>query len=405
MIKKVNKKNSLDFFCVILILFVAIFSNNVWNQIRVLYWGSLMLIVFAHLFKNKGVINVKLYEFNYWNIAVLAMAFMSLIYTLDVGASMDVIKSMLVLFVVFCVSRSYMSDENKVQNVLIACFMAFLIDAVYILCTVDMDAIGEVQIGNALISGWNGNTIGMMAANGGVIGIWLMGRGKNYFYKLLYLIGTIVLLYTVVYTGSRGSLIFVVLSVIVYTIVSNPKKIILTLGISVILLFVVYQVCMNVESVYDILGVRLEGLFSFVTGEGEVDASTLRRELYIENGIKWIKESPFIGYGVNSYRVMNEGATGIYTYSHNNFIEIMINWGIMGFAIYYFAYMYIIVKLIKFSKNNKLCSIVFAMMVAEFVCHISVVTYIDFFQNLLLCVGFVLIFINKNQEKKDNIQS
>lgn len=364
-----------------------------------------MMIVIAHIFKNKCVINVKLYDFNYWNIAVLAMSFFSLLYTLDVGASMDVIKSMLVLFVVFCVLRSYMDDENKVQNVLAACFIAFLIDAVYILCTVDMDAVGEVQIGNELITGWNGNTIGMMAANGGAIGIWLIGRCQNYFYKFLYIAGTVVLLYTVIYTGSRGSLIFVVLSVIVYMMISNPKKIILTLALSLVILFVVYQVCMNIESVYNVLGVRLEGLFSFVTGEGEVDASTLRRELYIENGIKWIEESPVIGYGVNSYRVMNEVATGRYTYSHNNFIEMMINWGMMGFIIYYFAHMYIIVKLFKYCKNNKLCSIVFAMMVAEVACHVSVVTYIDFFQNLLLCVGFVLIFINKNKEETNNIQT
>jgi len=165
---------------------------------------------------------------------------------------------------------------------------------------------------------------------------------------------------------------------------------------------------MNVESIYNVLGVRLEDLFASFNGEQDVESSILLRQEYIENGIMWIKDAPFLGYGVDAYRSLNGPLTGHYTYSHNNFIEVAINWGIVGFVYYYSIYFTIIKKFFKILKNNILAVTIFALFIGNLFMHYGMVVYFEIWQNLLLCISVAMIS-NKTknslevQNDKENI--
>ena len=71
---------------------------------------------------------------------------------------------------------------------------------------------------------------------------------------------------------------------------------------------------------------RLESYFS-VTGN---TSDNIRAEL-IRFGLKLFMENPLLGYGLNNYHLFHWSGV----YSHNNYIEVLVSLGIIGFIIYY----------------------------------------------------------------------
>ena len=111
-------------------------------------------------------------------------------------------------------------------------------------------------------------------------------------------------------------------------------------------------------------------------------------DLVDENGKRWFSESPILGYGMNNYKVMNLPATGRYTYAHNNFIEIAVDLGVIGFALYYFVYAYLAVRLLKRIKEDRLYVFLLSALIASLLSHYGDVAYYDFYQNFLLLICF-----------------
>ena len=65
----------------------------------------------------------------------------------------------------------------------------------------------------------------------------------------------------------------------------------------------------------------------------------------IDAAWKQWKLSPMWGYGFDSFKYYNaQSVTGYEYYSHNNFLELLYNQGIIGFVGYYWFYVYLMVK-------------------------------------------------------------
>lgn len=269
---------------------------------------------------------------------------------------------------------------------------------VYVLFNIDLETLGEVQLGTQTMEGWNGNGIGLSAVSGALLAFYFMIKHIGAWKKLLYFAVFAFFTYIAVYTGSRTAIVFLILSVILCVYLLKPQKIIRNTILVTVILWGAFYICMNVEPVYNVLGIRFEGIFASITGEGEVDSSTLLRNKYRENGITWIKESPVIGYGTDAYRSMNASVTGRRTYSHNNFIEIAINWGIMGFCFYYGFYLWCLRNLWKKHQNDLLTICIMVVLFVYSCAHYGTVTYYEIWQNLILCVATAVI----KYEQKDN---
>ena len=286
--------------------------------------------------------------------------------------------------------------------------VASIVNSIYVLLNIDTELIGNTQIGVGAIEGWNGNNIGLMASTAGVLCVYMFTKAEKLVGKLFSIICCTLFCYLFIYTGSRKSIILFLTCVIMMLFMSNPYKVIRNVFLTGIILIVSYNLIMKVDSIYEILGVRLEGLIAGFGGEGDVDSSTLLRKEYISNGIKWLKESPFIGYGVDGYRTLNGAETRHYTYSHNNFIEIAINWGIIGFLYYYSAYLLVIKKCLKLLKRNMLAVTIFSLFIVNLILHYGMVAYYEIWQNLLLCIAFAVIntedkaIIGGSNDKKSN---
>ena len=383
-------------FCVT--FFFTIGQNNDWSASRIVWYGSILIFVMTYLYVYDGVFILKDSGFISWFLSFMALCILSLTWSLSASTGAVVVTNLLVYLLIFMILQFSVNSGFGLDKILVCLFVSRLINVIYIIMTVDIAALGHVQLGADLIKGWNGNEIAYMAVEGALIGIYLLFE-KRTISKAIFFASTIVLFtFVTVNTGSRTAFVMLLAGVILYVYIKHPTKIMRNIIITLLLLYVAFYIIMNVESIYNVLGSRFEGLFALISGEGNVDSSANIRDTYIKNGIQWFSEEPLLGYGVNNYKVLNNAAMGHPTYAHNNYIEIAVNLGIIGLVLYYSIYVVLILRLAKSLKNNSLNAFLLALLLTSLIRQYGSVCYYGLYQNLLL---FLCFCATKRLKKKD----
>jgi len=72
------------------------------------------------------------------------------------------------------------------------------------------------------------------------------------------------------------------------------------------------------------------------------------RTQMMHDAIALWSEKPLLGWGINQFRSIS----GWDTYSHNNYVEILVNNGLIGLIVYYSVFLSIIIIIIKQYKNS-----------------------------------------------------
>lgn len=174
---------------------------------------------------------------------------------------------------------------------------------------------------------------------------------KIYNYKSVkYAIPMAIIFIAILLTGSRKGLLisiipmglFFLFKFIEYKSIVNKIKIVF---LGVLMTILVFNVIMKVDIMYDLIGFRLESMYkAYIYGEESSESSFNIRQDMINKGIEYFKKRPLMGYGVSNYRYLYKQDMGKETYSHNNFIELLVNNGIIGFLIYYIFYINVILS-------------------------------------------------------------
>jgi O-antigen ligase len=143
-------------------------------------------------------------------------------------------------------------------------------------------------------------------------------------------------------SGSRGSLIQIVLLFVLYISMDNNlfrmffKLIVLALVGCIIVLAL-----KNIPILYENIWVRFENLFSTMSGTELNDSSAMGRQFYKEIAFNMFKKKPILGWGVDGfvcYLLDNPEYNGYYieaVYSHCNFSELSACFGLVGLLIWY----------------------------------------------------------------------
>lgn len=183
-----------------------------------------------------------------------------------------------------------------------------------------------------------------------------------------------------VLTGSRAGIIVVSLFLLLsLTLRANSfekrfKYIVVSVGI----IAVGYLLIMYVPKLYDIVGRRFDvlinGLFS---DDGYVTrSSAFYRNRMKDYGMKWFSQRPIWGWGLDSFTQLSPYDT----YSHNNFVELLVSSGIVGFAIYYGAILFLGIsawKVIRRKEEDRLEAVVcLAFLIAIVFMNVSHVDYV-----------------------------
>ena len=380
-----------------LTVFFSVCMNYDWRTGYIAWYGSLALLAASYFYAFKGKMLFKNLSFLSWFVSFAVLGALSVLWSLSSSVVMDIVKTFIIYSVVILLIQFSLNYDFSIDSILRGYLLATLINALYIALTVDITQLGETQLGTQMLEGWNGNGIGFMMSQGAFIAWYLFKRTDRRIAKVYYFLSVVALSFMTVYTGSRTAFIVLVAEFLLYFWLSHPTRMIRNALISVVSIALIVYLVMNVESFYNVLGSRFEGLFALFGGEGKVDSSADIRDVFIENGKRWFAEKPILGYGLNNYKVLNSGATGRFTYAHNNFIELAVDLGVVGLIWYYSVYAYLIVKLLKNFKNDLVNVFLLSALIVSVMSHYGTIAYYDFYQNLLL----LLCFFAVNKAKKE----
>jgi O-antigen ligase len=237
---------------------------------------------------------------------------------------------------------------------------------------------GSSRLGTSI--GYNPNVVGVEAAFAAILSLYLMEKSNR---KLIYVVLFFVFLIVVVFSGSRKALLGLILGLFIIVFLRSNISIfrkIFGLIFLILFIYVFYLIMTSFEPIYDVMGRRLETLFNVFLGT----ESSVRTSM-IDIGLSLFGEKPWIGHGQSQYSYIS----GFQTYSHNNYIEFLVNFGIIGFCLYYSVYVISFYRLIKIAKSHKNGIYFLSMLIVILFLETGSITY----QSLYLLIPLSVVVI------------
>ncbi len=213
----------------------------------------------------------------------------------------------------------------------------------------------------------NANTLGMCAAYAIVINFYFIIYDRIRIRDILMVPSLLIILAS----GSRKAFVIVAAGVFALLILRNMNrkdfafsalKIAIGAAAFVILLYFLLQLPMFAG-----ISKRLFDMFRALSGNATRYNSAYARMQYVQIGMEMFRDHPLLGAGIyNSYAFI--GKIRGHVHLHNNFVELLACGGIVGFALYYSIYIYVLGMFWKLRKyRDGFFDIVFVVFFIRFV--------------------------------------
>lgn len=206
---------------------------------------------------------------------------------------------------------------------------------------------GERRVGGAVN---NENAIGLFLAEGVLACLFfLVTEKKRKVVKISLIGGIIILLVMILLTGSRKATMFAALGIAFFLLMffRNERwwKKFMLIALSAVVICIALNLLKNMPA-FSTIFTRFDLLFEgLLQGGSSYQTDELRADM-ISTGLAAFWEHPILGNGTGySYRLFG-------TYSHNNYVELLMNYGLIGFLIYYVPYSILLVRLWKRVKQQ-----------------------------------------------------
>lgn len=273
--------------------------------------------------------------------------------------------------------------------------MCILMAVISLLLMTNFVMNGSVESGRFSL-GINANVTGMTAAY--LFGFLLYGAKKAHWRKLHWNLLSVTLAVITLLTGSRKALVMMLVFCFAYVFLWKREKnivkffgrLLLVVGICAIVVLLL----MKVEILYNSIGNRLETLYlQWIQGE-DADASAITREKMIEVGLQMFKKEPLLGFGHNAFKL----GGGWFTYSHNNYVELLCSLGIIGFLIYYIPLAYFTIEAFRLWRRGVQPAVLpLVILVMQFINDIGQVSYYSFHIHIFLGMAIGYVYLLKRQ--------
>ena len=266
------------------------------------------------------------------------------------------------LVLTFCVIQ-YIREVSDLENVMFAYMLTGLALAIYVYAQygnefwtiLQENAQQEDQnridrLGGELT---NVNTISMLAAFSVVIGIYQLIFNRTSKLKSLFCIVVVIFCFIMsMAAGSKKSLLIIFVSFVAmyfYNALGSKaylkqfRNLLLVIGgIAAVVLLVTKL------PIFSGIVMRYESFFSFMNG-GKGGVSDIDRMNLLSRGMEVWWDHPLFGAGTYASRYY------LGVYAHNNFVELLVNSGLVGLIVFYAVYLVTIVKYICNSIRLQFC--------------------------------------------------
>lgn len=401
------KKLSYDrIFEVCFLFFITVFLNSDFRNNGILWSFSIFLLFLGFLISCRGKIKIHVSLYKIWWCIFLIISILSAFIGIDTNYTISLINAILVIIFIFTLIEEKIKSPRMIKKILFLYEIGIFFMMGYLYLNFDLRKFQLAQFGLETTGNWNGNDVALKIAVGISILLYLRDVTRKKFFKIGAVIAILISFYFIVMTGSRKGIIMSSLTIVLYYILKTPKRTIKNILMSIFILCFIYILIMKNSILYEIIGWRIEGMLALITSNSQnMDSSANIRMMYIKIGIDAFKKSPLLGYGVGNYHLINIINTGHDTYSHNNFIELLVGTGIIGFVAYYWIYFYLIYKFLKklnIKKINLLSNVVFSNFILLFIMHFGFVAYYDILQWIVILLLYKTLNL-KRRTKKSNV--
>lgn len=242
------------------------------------------------------------------------------------------------------------------------------------------------------------NTFGVYCSISFLAGIYLLRR-KKLFYTLM----LIIMLSGILASTSRNAFIITTVGVVLSFLFAFKKtsfsKKFFYLLLFAIVIFVIYKL-----GYFDSIFTRLEDLdIEAATETGaEIDPSFGSRLFMIRKGFEWFFQKPLFGHGIANAQFLLEKVWAK-TYLHNNYVELLVNVGLVGFVCYYATHFTVLKGLFKNRKSPlDACEAVIVLLIVLMIADMSIVFYYNKLTYIVLTMAMLLGRKSAEDETEEN---
>jgi len=339
---------------------------------------------------------VKIYTYFGWYMSFIVLSLFSCLYAYDFNVALNGVYDLLVVLGITAASIYLIKTKEEIIRIFVCFSMSGLI--VFFGLMVTNQLITEYRLGNELFG--NANTFAMFVMISLICSLWLLIYSKSGF-RIIYIVTVMSQFYLLLLSGGRKfviiPIVFLYLILLQNTNRENQKNIIKKTIIILFIVGIVYYIMITVPIIYNNIGCRVESLVDASFGRGELDNSDYTRKIMVERGWELFQSNPILGYGNNNYFVIS----GFNTYSHNNFIETLVNFGFIGFSLYYYFYIYLLVKLWKITgtEEKKYRDFFIGFVISLMILEMGSVTYNLPFIHIFLALGSWFVIHERDSMK------
>ena len=361
--------------------------------------NSLFLLAFLGTATLHFLLKPRSYKLNFskWYLVFLLYALCSALLMKD-----NVFTTLYQMFVIFILTFSCtiaISSKNTLELTVIAYVVAAVALGILIiyhnplyllgnLNVVDGERLGTEETGNA-------NIFTALMMFSGVFASWLALYKKNIFLRIFSLLSLLFILYLMALSGGRKTIVALIACTLYFVWKKgegNTKKRIIAIVAICMTTYLLSYMMMNVQWIYDVVGYRFEGMLGFLSGRGESNVSSddLRKRM-IEIGLQGWMEKPLFGHGLDSFKFHNAEITGRMFYSHNNYVELLYDFGLTGFILYYIFIYKVYKKLTFLPKEYEIYSILGIGIIIELLFFdIGGISYYTHQNMVMLCIATII---------------
>lgn len=392
--RKINFEN-LILFVYVFIAIVATDGSNIMQFARVVIFGVFLL----KLLMRKGI-SWNLYMT--WLILFLLFAFLSSTWANSKSFALSMTKTLMINALCMISLMYIINFKSTRYNVVLK---AIAIAPIFLEL--------RIALAGGLLAGFHGarsvantslNIVGLSGAFGTCCALVFIFKNVNVvIWKICFIFDLLVVLLS----ASRKALFCALIPLFIAFITNTKTNLIHKIRrlLIVTICIAVFYIClMKVPVLYDSVGHRIESMIAAFMGDSsEADASTVDRLRLITWGFEWFKQQPFLGHGIDNYRVVLHEFRSDYSisyYAHNNYVEMLVDVGIIGTALFYWNYVYML--FVSF-KNRKLLkkedSLILGMLIAIAINEVGLVSYFDkFIQIIILIIWINTYTLNKSEK-------
>lgn len=242
------------------------------------------------------------------------------------------VKTLLLNFIFLIALINYLNDYNKLLKMMKYFIFSGTAAAVYIILKSDFSVYS--RLGKVL---GNENDIAIIIGIALIFVIYFVFFERKYKYSSM----GIVMIPTIMLTGSREGILIIIMTVffmLIFLKENRNYERIRYIMIGMTIMAIVIVLAYKVPVLNHILWKRFVNLWRYITAKGTNEGSILQRALMTRFGIEIFLKRPFMGYGLNNYRVLFKAFSRVSMYSHNNFIELLVGTGVIGTLSFYLIY-------------------------------------------------------------------